>query len=101
MTVARHYKMQASEEKADALLHGLTALAEAVKAIPGCVGVDILQDLDEPNRFVFIEKWVSVDAHKEGGSMVPQDVMGRVMVALTGRPEAAYLQYQPTGTSAS
>lgn len=93
MTIARHYKMEAAEDGGEELLHALTALAGAVKAIPGCVGVDLLQDMDTPHRFVFIEKWVSVDAHKAGGSLLPKEVLAPVMAALVGRPEGTYLRY--------
>lgn len=93
MTIARHYTMETDEDKMDALLCALTALAELVEAIPGCEGVDLLQDIDAPNRIVFIEKWKSVDAHKQGGSKIPKEIMSAVMSALVGRPAAAYLQY--------
>lgn len=93
MAIARHYMMEAQEGKADALLAALTALAEVVGAIPGCEGVTFLQDVDAPHRVVFIEQWTSVEAHKQGGSAIPKDIMSAVMNALAGRPAAAYMQY--------
>jgi quinol monooxygenase YgiN len=92
--IARYYKMEAGEGKADYLLQGLTRRAEIVKAIPGCNGVDLMQDVEQPGSFIFIEKWISVLAHKDGASMVPKEVMNTVMEALVARPEAAYLQYR-------
>lgn len=96
MTIARHYRMDAAEGKAEALLSALTALAAALKAIPGFEGADLLRDVDQPNRFVFIEKWTSVQAHKDGGALLPKEALAPLMAALAGRPEAAYLEYQPT-----
>ena len=93
MAIARHYMMESAEGEGDALLSALTALANVVEAIPGCEGVTFLQDIDAPHRFVFIEQWTSIEAHKQGGSAIPKDIMGAVMGALAGRPAAAYMQY--------
>jgi quinol monooxygenase YgiN len=94
MTIARLYRMTAGEGQAGALLQALTALAAAVGAIPDCEGAEILQDRDQPERFVFIEKWASVAAHKAGGALLPKEAMAPVMAALAGRPEGSYLDYR-------
>ena len=95
MTVARHYKMVAAEGKAEALLAALGALAGALKPIPGYVGADLMRDVDQPNRFVFIEKWTSIEAHKAGGPLLPKDVLGGLMATLADKPDGAYLDYLP------
>lgn len=97
MTVARHYRMDAAEGKAEALLSALTVLAGALETLPGFLGADLLRDLDRPDRFIFIEKWSSVEAHKAGGSLLPKETLTPVMNALADRPEGAYLNYLPTG----
>lgn len=94
MAIARHYIMESEKGNADALLSALTALVEVVEAIPGCESVTFLQDVDTPHRFVFIERWASIEAHKQGGSAIPKDIMDAVMGALAGRPAAAYMQYR-------
>lgn len=93
MAIARHYEMHAGEVGADGLRAILVTLGDAVKAIPGCLGVELLQDRDAPDRFLFIEKWESVEAHKAGGALLSQDLMKQLMGALADRPKGAYLDY--------
>ena len=94
MTIARLCRMTAGEGQADALLQALTALADVVGAIPECDGAEILQDRDQPDRVVFIEKWASVEAHKASGALLPKEAMAPVMAALAERPEGSYLDYR-------
>ena len=91
MAMIRHYVMTAGNDRADELKDALFALAAAVRAIPGCEAVEVLRDADRAERFVFIERWASVDAHKQGAAALPKELMGAVMAPLAGRPEAAWL----------
>ena len=94
MTIARHYRMDAAEGKAAALLAALQALAAALQRADGFEGADLLRDIDRPDRFVFIEKWASVDAHKAAGPHIPEHVVAPLMEALAGEPDGSYLNYQ-------
>ena len=96
MTVARHYVMTAAVGQEEALGDALRVLAAAVRPIEGCEGCELLQDVDQPARFIFIEKWASVEAHKAGGALLPKETFKPVMAALAGPPEGAYLDYQLT-----
>lgn len=90
MSVARIYRMTAAEGQGDALAAALEGLVPAVLAQPGCTGIDTFRDLENPNLFLFIEKWESVDAHKAGLGALPADVLPPVMAALAGPPEGTY-----------
>ena len=96
MTVARHYVMHAAEGKDAALEKALGDLADVVRKIDGCTGVEMLRDCGNERRFVFIEKWTSIDAHKEGAKNVDKAIFGPMMAALDGPPEGAYLDYLKT-----
>ena len=96
MTVARHYVMHAAEGKDAALEAALTALADAVRTIAGCEGVELMRDCGNERRFVFIEKWASIEAHKEGGKTLDKSIFAPMMAALDGPPEGAYLDYLKT-----
>lgn len=96
MTVARHYIMHAAEGKDSVLETALYQLADAVRGIPGSEGVELLRDVGNERRFVFIEKWESVDAHKAAGDHLPKDALAPVMGALDGPPDGAYLDYLKT-----
>jgi quinol monooxygenase YgiN len=96
MTIARQYLMHAAEGK-DAMLETvLGTLADAVRARPGSEGVELLRDLGNERRFVFIEKWDSIEAHKAAASALPKELVGLVMGALDGPPDGAYLDYLKT-----
>jgi len=91
MTVARIYIMHASETAA--LESALETLADAVRPLPGCDGIELLRDLGNEKRFLFIEKWASEEDHKNAGSMLPKDVMTAIGAALDGPPDGAYFDY--------
>lgn len=91
MTVIRQYMMVAAEGKANSLLAALRTLATAVEALPGSEGVDLLRDIDRPERFVFVERWASVEAHKAGSGALSKDLIATVMAPLAAPLEGAYL----------
>lgn len=91
MTIIRHYTMIAAEGQADTLLAALRALAAAVAGIDGSEGIDLLRDIDAPDRFVFVERWVSVEAHRAGAGALSRDLIAAVMAPLAAPLEGAYL----------
>lgn len=96
MTIARHYVMNAAEGRDAQLETALTALADAVRKVPGSEGVELLRDLGNERRFVFIEKWTSVEAHKGALDHLGKDALAPIMAALDGPPDGAYLDYLKT-----
>jgi quinol monooxygenase YgiN len=96
MTVARLYRMTAAEGKEEALATALKDAAHLVAKVPGSEGVELLQDVDAPGQFVFVEKWTSIDHHKAAPEHLPKGGLDAVMAALAGPPEGAYLDYLQT-----
>ncbi|WP_313801911.1 antibiotic biosynthesis monooxygenase family protein [Sphingobium sp.] len=93
MTIARHYVMHAKEGMDAALESALRAVADAVRPLPGCEGVEMLRDLGNERRFVFIEQWTDVGAHKAAGALLDKGLFAPMMAALDGPPDGAYLDY--------
>lgn len=93
MTVARHYVMTAAKGQETALAAGLKKLADVVRGLPGSEGVDLLADCGDNRRFLFIEKWTSIEAHKASGSLLPKSTLSPVTACLAAPPESAYLDY--------
>ncbi|WP_176591187.1 putative quinol monooxygenase [Sphingobium sp. EM0848] len=93
MTVARHYIMHAKEGMDAELETALRAVADAVRPLPGCEGVEMLRDLGNERRFVFIEKWADIDAHKAAGAVLDKGLFAPMMAALDGPPDGAYFDY--------
>lgn len=93
MTIARHYVMHAKEGMEAALEAALHVVIDAVRPLPGSEGVELLRDIERGGRFMFIEKWVDVDAHKAAGKMLDKSVFAPMIAAMDGPPEGAYLDY--------
>lgn len=91
MAFARHYLLKAAEGEANALAAALTELAAALKGIAGFLSAEILVQADDPYRFVFVEKWVSLEAHTESAPHMPKAVMTAIMEAVTDRPQTINL----------
>lgn len=70
----------------------LQALAAAIAAIPGCEGVELSRDTERPARFLFIERWASIEAHAAGAAVVPKATMGAIMGKLAERPAAGWFE---------
>ncbi len=91
MTVARVYYMHAKEGLSAELETGLRKLIDQIiDNIDGCRGVELLRDLGNERRFLFIERWDSVEAHKAGGPAFKKLDMGSVMAAIDGPPDGGY-----------
>lgn len=93
MTTARFYIMHAAEGKDAVLETVLSRLADEVRALPGCEGIELLRDSGNERRFFFIEKWTSIEAHKDAGKLLNKDTLGQVQAALDGPPDGSYLDY--------
>ncbi|RYE62161.1 MAG: antibiotic biosynthesis monooxygenase [Oxalobacteraceae bacterium] len=97
MTIARHYRLDAAEGMGEELASALTALALSLDGVPGFEGADLLCGVDEPNHFTFIERWASIEAHRQGTPWLPKDAFARVMASIAGKPQVCCLNYLPLG----
>jgi len=96
MTIARVYIMHAAEGKDATLETALAKLADLVRKVPGSEGVELLRDLGNERRFLFIEKWDSVESHAAGLESLPQGALDDIGPALDGPPDGAYFDYLKT-----
>lgn len=97
MSVLRHYVMIAAEGQESAMAQALTDLAAKVRPLAGCQGVELLQDARERTCYVFIERWASIDAHKEGARYLGKEALAPVMAVIARPPEGRYLEPLPVG----
>ena len=91
MSYVRHYLMIAQDGAETALAEALKALQEKVLPLDGCEDVLLLRDLDKQGQFVFIERWVTADAHKAGGAVLGKAALAPVMAVLAQPPQAMSL----------
>ena len=94
MTVARIYIIHATDSAE--MEAGLEALADAVRAMAGSQGVEVLRDLGNEKRFLFIEKWESEEAHAAGLDALDKSLLAPVSAASDGPPDGAYYDYLKT-----
>jgi len=91
MTVARIYYMHAKEGMSAELETGLRKLVDLVMDnLEGCRGVEVLRDLGNERRFMFVERWDSEEAHQAGAAAFGKLNLGSVLEALDGPPDGSY-----------
>lgn len=93
MTIARTYILHAKEGQDAVLETELRNLAAAVGAFPGSKGTELLRDAGNERRFILIEKWDSVDAHKATQEQFKALQLKPMMEALDGPPDSSYFDY--------
>lgn len=93
MTVARLYIIPAADGKSAEMETALVGLSKVVAAAEGSEGVELLRDLGNEHRFIFIEKWVSEEAHAAALAALPAGSLDPVQAAAGGPPDGAYYDY--------
>ena len=91
VSYVRYYVMTAKDGESEALRTALTELAGKVAPLDGCDAIELYRDADTPERFHFLERWQSLNAHKEGGKALGKEVFAPVTAALASSPEASSL----------
>ncbi|WP_324086993.1 putative quinol monooxygenase [Phenylobacterium sp.] len=89
MTIARLYQMTAKEHAAEELAMALKALASVLQQLPGFENAELMQDVNAPGRFTFIEKWASAQAHADSGRLLPKDAFSQVLALLGEKPQVS------------
>jgi len=93
MTVARIYIIPAAEGKSAEMEEGLIELSKIVEKADGSEGVEVLRDLGNEHRFIFIEKWASEEHHAKAFASLPAGALDGVQAAAGGPPDGSYYDY--------
>jgi heme oxygenase (mycobilin-producing) len=93
VAVARIYWMNCAPGRREELRGALEALARALREIEGVESVSVLRDVEQPDDFVFVEKWDSVQAQKNSAQSLPKQAFARVIATLADRPAGRYFEY--------
>jgi quinol monooxygenase YgiN len=91
MTIVRHYLMRAAEGCHAELETTLYELAAAMLKIEGCEGLEVLRDMGDERRFVFLERWTAVEAHKQVKNALPPGLYEKLIGALEEPPQGSYM----------
>jgi quinol monooxygenase YgiN len=93
VTFAKQLVMQAAAGRSSVLESALRVVADAIRTLPGCVGVDVMRDVDREGRFILVEKWVSSDAQKAAVGSLPAEILTPVRDSFDHPPESIYLDF--------
>ncbi len=90
MSVTRINEFLAKPGQEPALHEFLVSVVETIIGSSGCVSCQLLSSQENPARFVVIEVWQSVEAHKGAARAIPADQIQRVMGLLAASPKGEY-----------
>ena len=93
MAVAHIYRMSCAPGRREELRGALEALAEALRKVEGLQSVSVLRDVEQPDDFVFVEKWASIQVQRNSAKFVPKQGFARVMAALADKPCGKSFEY--------
>lgn len=94
MELTRINEFQAAQGKADELLGFLNSLSGYISSSKGCSGCEILQNSDDSNIIVVIERWDSKESHQQSLDNYPKEKMAEAM-PLIGAPPKGQFYYYP------
>lgn len=89
--IIKHYQLRAAEGSAAALRAALDDLGLKLAAIGGVSGVELYQDADDADRFIFIERWQSDASYAQGSKLIDKAAFKSVFAHLGAPPELAKL----------
>ena len=89
MSVTIVVNFQASEGNAEELLALLQQGRDFSRKADGCESFDVFQRQDDPNKFMFLEQWNSLEAHHENvaKNVVASGHLDKIKALLTGPPD--------------
>ena len=90
MSVTRISNFEARAGMANKLYDFLLSVMPLIKGSAGCESVQLLRNQHNPQAFVVIETWASVETHRASLKNVPSEKLGEAMLMLAGPPAGAY-----------
>lgn len=89
--IIKHYQLRAAEGSAAALRVALDDLGRKLAVIGGIAGVELYQDAEDANRFIFIERWQTDASYAQGSKLIDKAALKSVFAHLGAPPELAKL----------
>jgi quinol monooxygenase YgiN len=92
MAIVRINEFRALDGRAEEL-HGLLARAlPAIESSAGCRSARLLRSADDAARFVVIEEWDSVAAHRDSLRSIPPEALADALQLLSEPPAGRYFR---------
>jgi quinol monooxygenase YgiN len=90
MSITRINEFQAKAGQIDGLHEFLISIMPIIQSSNGCESCQLLQNQDDPTRFIVLEVWVSAEAHKTSLKNVSPEKFVKIKPLLAGSPSGAY-----------
>ncbi|WDE02497.1 putative quinol monooxygenase [Thalassomonas actiniarum] len=90
MSITRINEFLAAEGKAEELFTFLKSLMSYISSSDGCQSCEVLQNKDNENIFVVIEKWDSENSHKQSIENYPKEKMAAAMSIIGAPPKGSF-----------
>jgi quinol monooxygenase YgiN len=87
VSIVRAYRLNAVAGNESGLEQAAFALADAIRPLPGCEGVLVLQDDAAAQRYIFVEIYADAAAHQASAGQVPKALFAGLMAAIDGAPQ--------------
>jgi quinol monooxygenase YgiN len=89
MSVTIVVNFQAAEGNAEKLLALLQQGRDFSRKAEGCESFEVFQRQDDPNKYMFLEQWASLEAHHENvaTNVVASGHLAKITALLTGPPD--------------
>ena len=94
MSVDVVINFQASEGNAERLLPLLREGRDISRAAEGCESFELFRRQDDPHKFMFIERWTSIDAHHANmaQNIVATGHLAKLLPLLVGPPDNGVIE---------
>lgn len=92
MPITRYGEVQAAPNQTDALRDFLKSIMPIIRSSAGNLSCQLLQDQEEPSKFVMIEIWETVEAHQASAKNIPPELLAQIRPLLGGAPQGKYLE---------
>jgi quinol monooxygenase YgiN len=95
MSVTRLNHFRAHEGREGALRESLLSILPSIRGAAGSISCRLLRDVEEPTRFVVVEVWESVEAHRASLADFKPEDFAEVMKLFAAPPSGSYFTASP------
>ncbi len=92
MSISRIGQMQAKAGLSQELREFLISIMPGIESSDGCESVRLYQSEDEPDTFMVIEVWDSVESHQASVKNIPPEKLGEIQPLLATSPSGSYFR---------
>ena len=90
MSITRINKFKSAEGKETELLEFLKSLTSYITSSEGNLSYEVLQNNEDHSDFAIIERWKSIEAHRNSVDSFPKEEMLSAMSLFGGAPSGNY-----------